>query len=134
MNNINIIKIVILLVLFPIVDYPYLFFSSNHFKNVVKKITKEDMVFDYKSAIGAYLFLVIGIYYFVIKDLNNNNLKEQLIKASILGLSIYGTFDFTNGAIFKDYDFKTMLMDTLWGGMVFPLVTIGFYKINKIIN
>ena len=134
MNNINIIKILILLVLFPLVDYPYLKLTSNHFKNVVKKISKEDMVFDYKSAFGAYIFLVIGIYYFVIKDLNDNNIKEQMIKASILGLSIYGTFDFTNGAIFKDYDFKTMIMDTIWGGMVFPLVTISFYKVIKFTN
>ena len=49
----------------------------------------------------------------------------------ILGWVIYGTFDFTTGAIFKDYDLNTMLMDTVWGGILFGLVTFTSLKISE---
>jgi uncharacterized membrane protein len=39
--------------------------------------------------------------------------------AFLYGISIYGVYDFTSLAIFKDYDWKFALADTLWGGILF---------------
>lgn len=121
----------ITLILFPLVDYFYLSNVSSHFSNLVLKITKEPLEFNLQKAIGAYIFLILGIYYFILKDLNQNNYKQKIRDATILGIVIYGTFDFTNGAIFKDYDYKTMLLDTTWGGVLFGLVTYLVYTIQK---
>ena len=122
--------LVLAIILFPLVDYIYLSNISSHFSNVILRITKEPMVFNFPKAIGAYIFLILGIYYFILKDLNENNYKQKIKDAVILGLVIYGTFDFTTGAVFKGYDYNTMLIDTVWGGVVYGLVTYLVYKLN----
>lgn len=127
-------KLLILsIILFPLIDYIYLSKISSHFSNLVLKITKEPIEFNITKAIGAYLFLILGLYYFILHDLKQDNLQEKIISAMILGWVIYGTFDFTNGAIFKDYDWNTMIIDTMWGGILYGLVTYSVYKVYKLI-
>lgn len=118
-------------IIFPLIDYVYLSRISKHFSKLVKKITKEEMVFNLPKAIGAYFFLILGLYYFILMDLNKNNLREKIFSAMILGWVIYGTYDFTTGAILKDYNWNTMLMDTIWGGILYGLVTYFTSKINE---
>ena len=120
-------------VIFPLIDYIYLSRISGHFSELVKKITKEEMVFNLPKAVGAYFFLLLGLYYFILKDLNQDNLKEKIVSAMILGWVIYGTYDFTTGAILKDYDWNTMIIDTIWGGILYGLVTYSVYKVSKLI-
>jgi len=118
-------------VIFPLIDYVYLSRVSGHFSELVKKITKEEMVFNFPKAVGAYFFLILGLYYFILKDLNQDNLKEKILSAMILGWVIYGTYDFTTGTILKDYDWNTMIMDTVWGGILYGLVTFTSLKISE---
>lgn len=118
-------------VLFPLIDLFYLKLISNHFSKLVKKITKEEMVFNMTKGIIAYIILAFGINYHIISDMNNNNINKKLLDSFILGLVIYGTFDFTNGAIFKDYDYTTMVIDTFWGAILHLLVTYLTYKITQ---
>ena len=47
--------------------------------------------------------------------------------AFLLGVSVYAVYDFTMLALFKKYDVKLALADTLWGGI---LMGSAFY-INK---
>jgi uncharacterized membrane protein len=53
-----------------------------------------------------------------------------VLDAFLLGLVIYGTFDFTNMALFKKWSLTTSIIDTLWGGTLFALST---YIIKKLI-
>lgn len=116
-------KLIKIGLILPIIDYFYLSQIKDHYNTVVKRISGKDMKVNMYKAVGAYIFLVYGIYYFIIKDLNQNNKQQKLIDSAILGWVIYGTFDFTNGAIFEDYDWKTMIMDTVWGGVLYYLST-----------
>ena len=111
----NIIKLCIIVIL---IDYFYLRLISPHFKNLVKTIQKgEDMEFRMLPAVFCYIFLIYGLYYFIINK--NGNYKD----AFILGFIIYGVFETTNATIFKDWDFKSILIDTIWGGILFGLST-----------
>lgn len=125
-------KYLITSLLLPLIDFLYLTLISSHFKSVVKKITKEDMKFRYTPAILAYVVMTISINYFIIKDIENTTLKTNLVKAFILGLAIYGTFDFTNGAIFYDYDYKTMFIDISWGIILHLLVVFIISRITGV--
>lgn len=118
-------------IIFPLVDYVYLSRITQHFKDLVLKITKEPMEFNLTKGVIAYIFLIIGINYFIFSDLKKNNLNQKIIDSIILGLVIYGTFDFTNGTIFKNYDYYTAIMDTMWGGVLFGLVTFIVYQISN---
>lgn len=121
-------------IILPLIDSVYLSRVSSHFKVLVKKITKEELVFNVPKAMGAYLFLILGLFYFVLNDITEENLQNKIISAIILGWVIYGTFDFTIGAIFKDYDWNTMIVDTTWGGVLYGLVTYITFKLGNIIS
>lgn len=42
--------------------------------------------------------------------------------AFLLGLCVYAVYDFTNLALFKRYDWRIAVADSLWGGVLLTLV------------
>ena len=55
---------------------------------------------------------------------NSNKSKGELSKrAGILGFIIYSVFDFTNLAIFTNYEVMLAVLDSVWGGILFSLTT-----------
>jgi uncharacterized membrane protein len=46
---------------------------------------------------------------------------SSYLEAFLFGVCIYGVYDFTTLAIFKKYDYRFAVMDTLWGGILFVL-------------
>ena len=73
-------------------------------------------------AILCYLLLIFALNYFILRT------KRSVLDAFLLGVVIYGVFDTTNLAIFKKWDSKVALMDTLWGGVLFALTTFIIYS------
>jgi uncharacterized membrane protein len=93
------------------------------FGKMVKKIQKDDMKLNVYGAIGAYILMILAIYKFIIKE------RKPPMDAFILGLCIYGVFDFTNYAIFKNYNMFIGGLDMLWGGILYYIVTWITYKL-----
>lgn len=93
------------------------------FAKMVKGIQKDEMKINMFGAIGSYLLLILVLYKFIIVERKSPN------DAFLLGFCIYGIFDFTNIAIFKNYSLLPALLDTLWGGVLFYLVTKITYGI-----
>lgn len=98
-------------------DSVYLYFTKAMFGDMVTKIQKTAMQIRMGGAIVVYLLLALGLYYFIIKP------NRSIWEAGLLGLVIYGTFDFTNYAMFKNYDVLIGIMDTAWGAILFASVT-----------
>ena len=96
------------------------------FNNMVKKIQKNDMKLNIYGAIGAYMLMKLALYKFIIMDRKSPN------DAFLLGICIYGVFDFTNYAIFKNYSMLIGLLDMLWGGILYYIVTMFTYKLLRI--
>ena len=42
-------------------------------------------------------------------------------QAFMYGISIYAVYDFTNYALFDNYDWKFAIADSLWGGVLFVI-------------
>ena len=63
--------------------------------------------------------MIIGYYY-----LSFENNEPDYFKAVILGLVMFGVYDFTNYATIKDYDPKIFSIDIAWG--IFLSVTSLF--------
>ena len=93
------------------------------FAKMVKGIQKEEMTLNMYGVVGSYILLVLVLYKFIILE------RKSPTDAFILGLCVYGVFDFTNIAIFKNYKWIPAMLDTLWGGVLFYLVTLVTYKI-----
>ena len=88
-----------------------------YFNKVVKQIQGEKIQFKIVGAILCYILLIYGINYFIIDQ------KKPLSDAFILGVVIYGVYETTTYAIFKNWTLGAVALDTLWGGILFTLTT-----------
>tara|TARA_B110000027_G_C16016188_1_gene254232 strand:+ start:333 stop:707 length:375 start_codon:yes stop_codon:yes gene_type:complete len=116
------IKIGLLLAL---LDYIYLSSISNFFKKTIYTIQKSQLKFRLIPTIFCYLLLILSIQYFIISK------KGNILDAFILGVCIYGVFELTNYATISKWPFNLVLMDTLWGGILFSLTTFLYLKFLK---
>ncbi len=88
------------------------------YEETVKHIQGDYIKLNFISANLAYFFLILGLYYFVLSRMHSNNQFRALMDGAMYGLAVYGTFNFTSAAIFKNYDFSTALIDLAWGTFV----------------
>lgn len=117
-------KIILLIsIIMVLLDAIYLTATRSIFGAVVAKIQRVALQMRLEGAVVVYALLVIGLYKFIISE------RRSVSDAAILGLVIYGVFDFTNYAIFKNYDMMTALMDTAWGSILMALTTYLVYKV-----
>jgi len=98
------------------------------FGNMVKNIQGHEIKLNIYGAIGAYTLMLVALYKFILVD------RKSPTDAFILGLCIYGVFDFTNYTIFKKYDMFVGGLDILWGGVLYYVVTWLTYKTYKILG
>ncbi len=103
------------------IDSIYLSIITNFFTNQIQNVQSSQLKINYLGAALCYIFLIVGLNYFIIKP--NKSVNE----AFLLGIVIYGVFETTNYALFKNWSIITVIIDTLWGGILFGLTT---YIIN----
>lgn len=104
-------------IVFVTLDYFYLNLIKNYFEKQVQLVQGSPLKLNYLGAIICYIFLIFGINYFIIKP------KRSIQDAFLLGLVIYGVFETTNVALFSNWSWFTVLIDSLWGGTLFALTT-----------
>jgi uncharacterized membrane protein len=108
------------------IDYFYLNIIKGYFINQIKLVQGTPVQINYLGTALCYLLLIIGLNYFIIKPRKNIN------DAFLFGIIIYGVFETTNYALFKNWSILTVIMDTLWGGILFGIVTYLTYMIKNI--
>lgn len=132
MFNINLKEVFISSITMLLVDSIYLFSLKNYFNSVFKKIQNADIKIKYLGLILCYLVLIFGINYFIISK------KRGLINSFLLGFTIYAVYETTNYATLNNWPFTMVIIDSLWGGLLFMLTTFITYKISnekiKLIN
>ena len=106
-------------------DFIYLNLTKSVFQTQVFKIQHGVMNVKLIPAVLCYFFLVIGLNYFILQS------HRTILEAFLLGFIIYGVFDSTNLAIFKNYEWNVAIMDTVWGGILFALTTWIIYTFNN---
>ncbi len=125
---INIIKNIILLaVIFVLVDVGFLYLMRNNFQTMVNKIQGSPLKMKLIPTIACYIILVSSLYYFVIYK------NGSYLDAFLLGFFIYGVYETTNMAIFKDWSPIVGLIDLSWGGFLFLISTYLYKKSVKLI-
>jgi uncharacterized membrane protein len=127
-----------ILVLFLIIDILWLaVIASGFYQSELAKIFPGlPFKVKYLPAALAYFLMAIAFFVFTLPNLSNSGtFKEKLLKAvyygGLLGLTLYGVFDFTNMAIFPDslntvggWTWKFTLIDIAWGFTVYSLVAL----------
>lgn len=111
-------------IVFISIDFFYLNFMKGYFDNQVKKIQGTPVKMNLLGGALCYIFLITGLNYFIIKP--HKSIKD----AFLLGLIIYGVYETTNLAIFTNWSILTVLLDTLWGALLFAITTAIVYQIH----
>ena len=114
-------NIILLAVIFVLVDAGFLYLMKNNFYTMIKKIQGSPLKIKLIPTIACYIILVSSLYYFIVYK------KGSYLDAFLLGFFIYGVYETTNMAIFKDWSPKVGLIDLTWGGFLF-LITSYLYK------
>lgn len=88
----------------------------NLFNNQIIKVQGSAIQINMIGALLSYLFIILPLYWFIIKE------KKSNIDAFILGISLYGLYEYTTLAMLKNWNIQTTIIDTLWGGILFVIV------------
>jgi len=118
-------EIAILGIVLLLLDYVYISTFSNHFKEQIYKVQKQPLKMNIRSAILCYILLILGLYYFILKE--NKSLKD----AFLLGIFVYGIYELTTMSLLKEWKWSTVIIDTIWGGILFAstiYITRGLLK------
>jgi len=119
----NLKTFIITAIILSILDYIYISTFSKHFKNQIYKVQKEPLEMKMNTTIMCYILLVSGLYYFIISK--NKSVKD----AFLLGLLVYGVYELTTISLLKNWEYKTVIIDTIWGGILFATTTHIVYKL-----
>ena len=106
-----------------IFDSIYLKLLSSFFTKQIEKVQNTPLKINYVGLLLCYLFLILGLYYFIIKD------KKPVLEAFLLGVFVYSVYELTNLATFTNWKYNIVILDTLWGGVLFSMTTYLVYKL-----
>lgn len=120
MNTLFIISVILLAL-----DSTYLYIFKNLFIEQITIIQGSPIQLNWGAAILCYIILVCGLYYFIIID------KRSVFDAFLMGIFVYGVYETTNMAIIKKWKYQTVIIDMLWGGILFAATTYIFYRITN---
>jgi uncharacterized membrane protein len=107
-------------------DFVYLSMINDYFNNQVKMVQGSPVKINFLGAAICYIFLIVGINYFIIKP------RKSVSDAFLLGIVIYGVYETTNYALFSNWSILTVIMDTLWGGILFASTAYVVEKMRYI--
>jgi len=113
-------------ILFITIDSLYLNVMKSYFQKQIQTVQGSNIQMNFLGAALCYIFLIAGLNYFIIKPHKSHG------DAFLLGLVIYGVYETTNYALFKNWSILTVFIDTLWGGLLFALTTYIVNYLRKL--
>ncbi len=85
----------------------------------------------YLPAITTYFLMALAISFFVAPKIESMDSWLQVAGVgAIMGIVVYGIYDFTNLAILKKYPLAFAVADMAWGTFAFTVVTLIVKKSN----
>ena len=106
-----------------LLDSIYLSSFKTYFNRVFHSIQGSEITIKYSGVVLCYIVLLFGINYFIISR------RAPLLDAFILGFVIYAIYETTNYATLDNWPVFMILLDSLWGGILFVLTSLTTYKI-----
>uniref|UniRef100_A0A6C0I618 DUF2177 family protein n=1 Tax=viral metagenome TaxID=1070528 RepID=A0A6C0I618_9ZZZZ len=109
--------IFIISIILLVLDYVYISLLSKHFKYQIYIVQNKPLNMNIGPAIMCYILLIFGLYYFIIKD------NKPLVDAFLLGILVYGVYELVTISLLSEWKWKTVIIDTIWGGILFTTTT-----------
>ena len=91
---------------------------------LIPKIQRSPMKVRYVPAVLSYLTIILPIVFFSVPNVRAiHRFRDSLFFGGLLGVCMYGMFSFTNYALIENWTMEVVALDTLWGGILYTLVT-----------
>ena len=116
-------KILLPAIVLVVLDFIYITLNRSYFENQVIDVQRVALNVKIPGAILCYIILIGGLYYFILKN------NRPVLDAFLFGIVIYGVYETTSYALLKKWKWQTVLMDTLWGGILMALTTFIVYSV-----
>jgi uncharacterized membrane protein len=125
LSIINLKKVLSIFLILLTLDAFYLSLFSGFFSKLFKKVQGgRKLTIKYGGFLVTYLLMSVIIYYFgIVKKFTLNDMF-------LLGISIYGVYELTNYTTLRDWNIKMVILDTLWGGILFTSTLYLLKKLN----
>ena len=115
--------IIVLSIVVLVLDMIYISCVKTLFNKLIKGIQGSDLKLDLTATLLDYILIIFSMYYFIIQK--NASIEE----AMILGLCIYGIYELTNMAILKRWSWEVVMIDSIWGAVLYGTSTFLYRKI-----
>ena len=123
-----------------VLDVAWIAMNVSAYSSVILKVQKSPVSLRTDYAIIAYLFILFSVIYVAIPfttqsikkgdSIRSISIETKLLKSFMyggaVGFSIYGIYNFTSLAIYKDLDSTMGIIDTLWGTALYTITTFVF--------
>ena len=119
----HVLSIVVLSVVILVLDMIYINCVKTLFNKLIKGIQGSDLKLDLTATFLDYILIIFSMYYFIIQK--NASIEE----AMILGLCIYGIYELTNMAVLKRWTWEVVMIDSIWGAVLYGTSTFLYRKI-----
>ena len=95
---------------------------GGQYEGMIKKIQGSKMTVNLLYAVLTYILMIIGLQFFVISNIKEENMLMDSLKYGFLyGMILYGVYGLTAAAVIKDWDILVTVYDIIWGGTVYFL-------------
>jgi uncharacterized membrane protein len=106
-----------------LLDFIYLSATSGFFQSMIQSIQcGKKMEIRIIGAVITYICLIALLNVFIFNS--NRGVKD----AFLLGICVYGVYETTNYAIIDKWSKTSVIIDTLWGGILFAGTTYIMQK------
>jgi len=130
------IKYLIAAFLLSFMDFIWISSNLKMYNKTVKDIQGFEPKINVTYAIIAYAFMILSLFYVAIPftmnyinkyDSYTDILYKSVIYGGVVGLSIYGIYNFTCLSFFDKYPLSTAIIDTIWGTFLYSFVVFVFF-------
>jgi uncharacterized membrane protein len=130
------IKYLIAAFLLSFMDFIWISSNLKMYNKTVKDIQGFEPKINITYAIIAYAFMILSLFYvaipFTMNYINKYDsyadiLYKSVIYGGVVGLSIYGIYNFTCLSFFEKYPLLTAIIDTIWGTFLYSFVVFVFF-------
>jgi len=120
---------------FIILDLIWIKIMQVPFSKMISSIMLPKLHINFLTLIYTYALLLIGFIYFIaLPYLVHKKTFKYLIASFLLGVIIFGNFEITNSALFPNWKTSILILDTIWGGVLYfasTIILILSYKLIK---
>jgi uncharacterized membrane protein len=136
----TVISVIILLVL----DAGYIYTIKNGYLNMVQNIQGGRSVkLSIYGAVMSYIFVVAGLAFYVLPYADKmmkvyedgtsimTKLYIAVTVGAFFGLIVYGVYNTTNMALFKEFSLQFALFDIVWGAFLYYISTFVYLLLRS---